>query len=68
MKNSTAARRPKSKAKGPPRKPQPGWWSRMPRRQRERLIRIGMWIFLVLFVLSVAGGLILTNITRVQVK
>jgi len=68
VKNMPAARRPKSKAKSPPRKAQPGGWRRLPRRQRERIIRICMWVFLILFVLSVAGGLILTNISRVQVK
>lgn len=68
MKNVGPGPRGASKAKSGRRKPQAVGWRRMPRRQRERLIRMGMWVFLILFVLSVAGGLILTNISRVQVN
>ena len=59
---NAGARPAKSKAKPQKRNPQPISWRRMPKRQRERIIRIFMFVFLALFVLSVAGGLVLMSV------
>lgn len=68
MKNTPAAARPKSKRKSPRRKPQLVGWRRLPQRQRARILQIGVWVFVAIFVLSIAGGMMLTYISKVPGK
>ena len=61
------------RSKGKPKVRQPmmfsrGWWRRLPMRQRQRFLRLGVWIFLVLFVASVAGGLFLASLSSQTVN
>ena len=37
---------------------------RLPKRTRQRIVQIGVWVFLVLFVLSITTGLILMSRTQ----
>ncbi|MDQ6780099.1 MAG: hypothetical protein M3Z37_02960 [Candidatus Eremiobacteraeota bacterium] len=64
MKGSIAPPRPKKKSKPQQQRTfTRAWWQRLPLRQRQSIMRIGVWIFLVLFILSVAGGLFLAGVS-----
>ncbi len=60
MKSSSQPARPKAKP-GPQRKGQAriGGLRRLSKKDRERLYRRFTWIFLILFVISIAGGIII---------
>lgn len=56
----------KNRPKPGQRQREPFSWKRMPKRQRARIVRIFMFVFLAIFVLSLAGGLMLIGRAPVQ--
>ncbi|MBC5806906.1 MAG: hypothetical protein DLM53_04150 [Candidatus Eremiobacter antarcticus] len=60
MKGSPQTARPKAKPR-PPRKGQTwiGGLRRLSKKDRQRLYRRFTWVFLILFIISIAGGIII---------